>query len=107
MKYRTKLTDAEYNAILKYTNRIHIDSELDIMTKDDSHDCFVDYSRLPHKSYLGLQNGLRQLWDAVAYPLVHDLDTPDAALLAKLFKEFNIITDAQMAWCMMPEKEEV
>ncbi len=102
MKYRTKLTDAEYNAFLHYTSAINIDDELDIETKNDKVDWWIDRSTNKH---ISLRQGLQELWDAVAYPLVHDAYNKEAELMAKVFYEFGIITMEQMAWCMMPEEE--
>lgn len=98
MEYRKRLTDDEYNAFLHYTHRIKVDSEFDIEAKNYNEDWWVDHAKQKH---IKLRDGLRELWDMVAYPLVHDVDDKEAALMAKVFREFDIISDAEMAWCML------
>ena len=103
MEYRKQLTDEEYNAFLHYTNRIKVDSEFDIEAKNDKEDWWVDHSKQKH---IKLRDGLKELWeDMVVYPLVHDVDDKEAALMAKVFREFDVITDEEMAWCMLHDAD--
>lgn len=104
VKYRKQLTDDEYNAFLHYTHRIKVDSEFDIEAKNAKEDWWVDRVKQKH---IKLRDGLIELWnEMVVYPLVHDVNDQEAALMAKVFREFDIISDDEMAWCMMPEEEE-
>ena len=100
-KFRTKLTDIEYNAITKLTMNLHLDENFDVCQCSNGDDCFKDFEDGRLKS---LHWGLELLYEGIAYPLKHEyLDNEMCNALAGLFKEFNVGNEEWYKWLLSEE----
>lgn len=103
-QYPARVSDAAYNAILKLTANLKVDSEFDIYTGAD-YDYFRDWET---DAAVSLQTGLRWLHGAIAYPLQHDgMTLEESQLIVDVFKEFDIVTDDDdIEWLLLPDEDE-
>ena len=100
-KYRTKLTDLEWNAIQKLTRKSHLDESFDVWQRKNGDDCFKDFEDGRLKS---LHWGLELLYECIAYPFKHEeLDDEMSNALVELFKEFKIGNEHWYIWLLSDE----
>lgn len=100
-KYRTKLTDLEWNAISELTRKSHLDESFDVWQRKNGDDCFKDFEDGRLKS---LRWGLELVQEAIAYPLKHEgLSLEMSNALIDLFKEFNIGDEEWYKWLLSDE----
>ena len=96
--FRKKLTDKEWNALLKLTSNTHLDESFDAYTKRNGEDAFKDYEDGRIKS---LHWGLVQLYECIAYPFKHDgMNEDESKTLVELFKEFKIGNEHWHNWLL-------
>ena len=104
-KYRTRLTDEEWNAITKLTNETKLDSSFDLcQTANDSDpDYWWDFD---NNCQMNLRDGLQELWEGLAYPPQHDgLSKEEAKLVADVLLEFRIVSKKHHEWLMQDGEE--
>ena len=85
MNETTRVSDTEYNLILDFIIRIHLDEVIDI-TSDDSHDYFWDFEE---DKELSLKEGFEVLAEAKAEPFEHEgFNAEEANILTECFRRF-------------------
>lgn len=88
IKYRTRLTNDEWNTIAKLTRRTKLDSVFDIYSNGTGKDYFFDFEE---NKKMSLKAGFELLYESLAYPLSHEgLTENESKLIVNLFKEFNV-----------------
>ncbi len=99
---KRKLTDAEFKTISILTSETHLNSVFDITADENNNDCFYDFEE---DRYLSLEEGLNLLYEALAYPMVHDgLNSWQAQLVVDLFREFGIGNEDAYNWLLGPDE---
>lgn len=103
-QYPKRVPDQAYNAIIKFTSHLKVDSVFDIFTGADF-DYFRDFEE---NKILSLKEGLTLLYEAIAYPIQHDnMTEEEAKLIVNVFKDFDIITtDEEADWLLAIDNEE-
>lgn len=83
---KQKLTDQEFNLVLRLTHKTLLDEIVDIKEIDNETDQFWDFENdLP----MTLQEGFEFLTEANAYPFQHEnFSDEEAKILKKLIQEF-------------------
>ena len=81
---RKKLTGEERWAVWSICDALKIDSSIELRAGTDF-DYFEDYD---YGKNISLAEGLKDITDAIAYPLTHDVGKEDAVILERLFREF-------------------
>lgn len=82
-----ELTICEYNALSNYTHAIKLDSVVDVSSESEFYDFEEDET-------MSLQEGLSVVWDAIAYPLTHDISFHEATIIADMFERFGFLRPA-------------
>lgn len=120
---RCALTNEEYNAISKLTHNTKLDNVFDVISYDDFLDNYADISDITvvdnattnnlwgtdgfvdfeRNIFLPLDEGLKCLYESLAYPLQHDgLTLEESMLIVNLFKKFNVSDD--LDWLLSTEE---
>lgn len=81
---RKRLTEEEVAAVWDICDALKIDSSLELRRGVD-HDYFKDYD---YDTQISLEAGLKDITEAIAYPLTHDVGKETAVILGRLFREF-------------------
>lgn len=81
---RKKLTSEERWAVWSICDALKIDSSIELREGTDF-DYFEDYD---YDKNISLTEGLKDITDAIAYPLTHDVSEKNAVILGRLFREF-------------------
>jgi len=101
---RTKLTDAEYNAVIKLTSATKLDGSFDLWY-DDTADYWIDLE--DDDKLVDLTTGFNWLAEALAYPLAHEgLDPEESLLVVNLLKEFANISDNEVESLLHIDEED-
>lgn len=91
---RTKLTNLEWNTLLKYSRKIGVDQVIDVCEINRYSDGFFDYE---DDRIISLPEGLYILYDATVYPADHcGMSPEETEILHKLFTEFLDFTKEEI-----------
>lgn len=88
---RTRLTDEEFNLVTTWTEKTKFDSIMDVEDNEAGHTVWVDYE---NDAELSLEEGFKEMADAVAYEFEHEGFTEEEAkILFNLLEEFGVDED--------------
>lgn len=89
---RKRLTDEEFNLVTTWTMRTKFDTVMDIHDNENGDTVWIDYENDGAK--LSLEEGFKEMAEAVAYSFEHEGFTEDEGkILFNLLKEFGVDED--------------
>jgi len=84
---RRRLTDEEYNLVLKYTSRTHLDQVFDAVQLDPERDAFFDFENC---CLMTLSEGFAEIADSIAYSFEEQgFSKEETEILANVIAEFT------------------
>ena len=93
---RKKLTNSEWNVLMKYIRRLGLDGVFDLHEIDKDTDGFIDYEE---DRIVDLQEGLSWVWESIVYPTSHEgMSLEETEILSKIFNECYLLDEVTLTW---------
>lgn len=93
---RKKLTNSEWNVLMKYIRRLGLDGVFDLYEIDKDTDGFIDYEE---DRIVDLQEGLSWVWESIVYPTSHEgMSLEETEILSKIFSECYLSDEVTLTW---------